>query len=207
MTNVFERARAIRMNGEPWQNAVQRAGSQIRYENQVGGRKVRSDKGTTRGKRSTPTKTLKTGRKVAHRNDAAENCLWHGETGRCHVSAQGKRNSPGKRSPRNLSPAAQAQRAAFTRAAQSVAKGKGTAQKRRDAIKAATRGQKFGTAAASPRRASARSVNLYGQNGGAWDGYSNTSSTRSSDFTSVSDTTSYSQSGGSWTSRDSSSLW
>jgi hypothetical protein len=40
--SVFERARAIRMNGEPWQNAVQRAGSQLRYEKQIGG-KEKSD--------------------------------------------------------------------------------------------------------------------------------------------------------------------
>ena len=34
--NIFDRARLIRMEGEPWQNALQRAGSQIRYETQVG---------------------------------------------------------------------------------------------------------------------------------------------------------------------------
>ena len=35
--NVFSRASDIRMNGESWQNAVQRAGSQLRYESQSGG--------------------------------------------------------------------------------------------------------------------------------------------------------------------------
>ena len=35
--NLFERAKSIRMNGENWQNAIQRAKAQLKYETQLGG--------------------------------------------------------------------------------------------------------------------------------------------------------------------------
>lgn len=62
MSNVFERARAIRMVGEPWQNAVQRAGSQLRYESMVGGaagRKTAAPKAATTPKAAKATKAPK----------------------------------------------------------------------------------------------------------------------------------------------------
>lgn len=51
MSALFERASLIRLAGEPWQNAVQRAKFQIRYEDQLGGAKGRGrPKGSGKGK-------------------------------------------------------------------------------------------------------------------------------------------------------------
>ena len=360
MTNVFERARAIRMSGEPWQNAVQRAGSQIRYETQVGGAKPRSrnKNGSLRAerkdagvKRETPVRTL-----------PGQNCVYNKTTARCRLSAKGKRskkhqdwkeahqgqwarltkagvrdgvqrddptakaikanrdrfasfarhedvpkpantpqgqyiqqrynNSSVVQDARRRKAAAKAARGtpqrgqpqrgqpqrgqpqrgqpqggggkaarwmdelpgnvvdkprrqrsdkgkshkspirtlagknclynkksarcrlsaegkksekheAYVRAVRS----RGASEKQikaRAAFKVATQQDKGpGTAPARRRRVAELKNNQYG----GYDGYSNTSSTRSSDFTSVSDATSYSQNGGSWTSNDSSSLW
>ena len=41
--NLFERAKSIRMNGENWQNAIQRAKAQLNYEIQLGGENSYSD--------------------------------------------------------------------------------------------------------------------------------------------------------------------
>jgi hypothetical protein len=283
MSNVFERARAIRMYGEPWQNAVQRAGSQLRYEGQVAGGKTYEDgrKKHVRSKpypknRHSPTtsrcryneehnscRLSNSGRKsperrayvdahpakspklraaqsrfatfaseakgkkgkdvVAHhirdryakgtrsytpkskrgggdydmdggakkhgpgrRTEPTDLCYFSTTDTRCHRSAKARREHP--RAVRPATERQQAARDAFAAAARATKgkfKGKGSRDARNDAVAAAIRGH---------------------QQGGG-DGYSDTSSTRSSDFTSVSDTTSYSQSGGSWTSNDSSSLW
>ena len=108
MTNVFERARAIRMNGEPWQNAVQRAGSQLRYENQAGGAKRGAKKGVSHtypSVRKSPTTDL---------------CHFHKPKSSCRLSAKGK-SSPrhaeylrkyGKNGS-NVSPAQRSQRDRF----------------------------------------------------------------------------------------------
>lgn len=73
MSNVFERARNIRMVGEPWQNAVQRAGSQLRYEGQVGGAKAKKPK---KPKKHCPATDL----------------CFVGRSGRCKLSGRGKRD-------------------------------------------------------------------------------------------------------------------
>ncbi len=279
MTNVFERARAIRMNGEPWQNAVQRAGSQLRYENQVAGGKKYSD-----GRKQ--HKTYKSGR-AKHRSPTTRLCKYNAEHNSCRLSGTGRRSDERKAWVRAHPPnaavrAAQDRFATFAHEAKG-SKGKGAAAKHiqeryaagtrrykaksqkggdyeleggakkkvgrqaaptdlchfskatarchrtkkardehpravkpatakqqaaRDAFAAAARATKgkYSGKGARQARNDAIAAALKGQRGG-WDGYSNTSSTRSSDFTSVSDTTSYSQSGGSWTSNDSSSLW
>ena len=66
MTNVLERAKAIRMSGEPWQNAVQRATSQVRYETAMGGAK------TTRKSSSGRKSSGQAAKKKANRTKAAK---------------------------------------------------------------------------------------------------------------------------------------
>lgn len=77
MTNVFERARAIRMNGEPWQNAVQRAGSQLRYEGQVAGA----------GKKGVKHPNYPKNRK----SPTTDDCHFHKKKKSCRTSAKGRR--------------------------------------------------------------------------------------------------------------------
>ncbi len=277
MTNVFERARAIRMNGEPWQNAVQRAGSQLRYESQVAGagkkgvkhpnypknrkspttdkchfhKKKKTCRLSAKGRRTpehqawvaahpgTANQRAARGRfatfaheakgskgkgsvashikerygptgsrygrrkaqdaadalgvpnlagvqdggaKKARKSPRTAYCSFHKKTGRCHRNQKARSDFPRRvKANTNPSPAQQRARENFARAARASSGIKDRAA-RNAALAQALRGQR-----------------------GGWDGYSNTSSTRSSDFTSVSDSTS--MSGGSWTSNDSSSLW
>lgn len=284
MSNVFERASAIRMHGEPWQNAVQRASSQLRYEGQMGGGRTkathlchfnkksgrcrltkagretpehkaqlrrrpaskgqlaarnrlaaaarsfkgkhpgkygvahgvrdalahhdehhaaaaspkRSRKGRGRGRGSRGRGSSGRARKSARgggRTKPSTDCYFHKASGRCRLTKAG-RETPEHQAQLKRHPAKKAtrkQRAARDRFAAAAASTKG---------KKMTRSQRN----AAVRRALARGRSK-SKRGGSFDSYSSTSSTRSSDFTSVSDTTSYSMSGGSWSSTDSSSLW
>ena len=74
--NVMERASSIRLSGEPWQNAVQRAGAQIRYENQQGaGTGCRKKNSYPKDSRGTP------------------NC-YVSKKGRCALSSHARGNKP-----------------------------------------------------------------------------------------------------------------
>lgn len=75
MPNLFERAQVIRMKGEPWQNAVQRAKFQLSYENQLGGAK----------KKGAPRKPV---------------CEYH-EAGESHTHKRGKHKGETKTSKRH----------------------------------------------------------------------------------------------------------
>ena len=57
MSNVFGRARLIRMAGEPWNSAVERASHQLNYETQMGGAKTKS-KPKKRGPKSKKPKDV-----------------------------------------------------------------------------------------------------------------------------------------------------
>ena len=271
MSNVFERASTIRMHGEPWQNAVQRASSQLRYEGQMGGGRTAATKDCYFHKKSGRCRLTKAGREtpehkaqlrrkpaspkqlaarerlaaaartfkgkhpgkygVAHgvrdslsqaaesksrrgsrgsrgsrgasapgtrgggRTAPTKDCYFHASSGRCRLTKAG-RETPEHKAQLKRHPTKpptkkqQAARAAFAAAAHATKGKKMDRQQRNAAIKRAI-----------------QSKDSRGRRGGALDSYSATSSTRSSDFTSVSDTTSYSMSGGSWSSSDSSSLW
>ena len=78
--NVFSRASSIRMNGESWQNAVQRAGSQLRYETQMGGAKT--------GRGSGQGGKYEMGNKEG--TSPTNMCFVGRTTGRCKVSQHGK---------------------------------------------------------------------------------------------------------------------
>ena len=60
--NLFERARNIRLHGENWQNAIQRAKAQITYEIQIGGNKPRKNHNKTLGEVIPCTVSRTTGR-------------------------------------------------------------------------------------------------------------------------------------------------
>jgi hypothetical protein len=117
-----------------------------------------------------------------------------------------------KRHPAKKATAKQvAARARFTDAARATKGKKMTREQRNEAIARAIHDSKahahHQAAPTKSRRGRGSKGKGKGKRGGSYDSYSATSSTRSSDFTSVSDTTSYSMSGGSWSSTDSSSLW
>ncbi len=271
------------MVGEPWQNAVQRAGSQLRYESQVGGAKGRCTEKTDLcyvgrsgrcqlsgrgkrdpehrahpnvkaasarakafdfgGKRATPRAatvgSMKSvsaqrkrrgekakgtgpdlsafdaeggalyggarGRKKGE-HSATRRCAYNKPTARCRKvkGCQPKlKNEPELR--REHMAALHAARVRRGTAGKGTAKGPW--QKHLAAFRAAHPGHKNAMKAASETYHAkkdptvARKVSKTTTLGGGWDGFSDTSSTRSSDFTSVSDTTSYSAS------TDSSSMW
>jgi hypothetical protein len=79
MSNVFQRAQAIRMSGEPWQNAVQRATSQMRYETQMGGAKRKKGSGA---------KKKSSGRKKGHHS--TPNCVFNKKKASCRTTHLGK---------------------------------------------------------------------------------------------------------------------
>ena len=87
MSNVFQRAQTIRMSGEPWQNAVQRATSQIRYETQMGGRKTKKS----------AKKSGRRGRKLGE-HATTDKCTYNTNSQHCRVSHIGK-HSPQFHSP------------------------------------------------------------------------------------------------------------
>ena len=116
MTNVFQRAQAIRMSGEPWQSAVQRATSQVRYETQMGGGKASAKKSS--GKRGRPKGSplsaahkaaISRGRQGVHHS--TPNCSYNKTSQHCRVSARG-RGSPQYVAPR-ASPSRTAHRQEF----------------------------------------------------------------------------------------------
>ena len=126
MTNVFQRAQAIRMSGEPWQSAVQRATSQVRYKTQMGGGK-RTKKTSSGRKASTKKSSGKRGRpkgsplSAAHKaaisrgrqgvHHSTPNCSYNKTSQHCRVSARG-RGSPQYVAPR-ASPSRTAHRQEF----------------------------------------------------------------------------------------------
>ena len=98
MSNVFQRAQSIRMSGEPWQNAVQRATSQLRYETQMGGGK--KSKKTSSGRKSHGNKGKKlsathrakisAGRRGVHHSTDA--CRYNEKTQHCRLSTRGRQS-------------------------------------------------------------------------------------------------------------------
>ena len=221
MSNVFQRAKVIRMNGEPWQNAVQRATSQLRYEQRGGqlspfaddlftaeGPKSNSPTIRHRGPRHTIASPVAhaDGRTYKGSKSGKELCYFKESTGRCRLSARG-RDHEAHQAQLRRNPVSDKQRAARERFIEAAASTRKVAKPGSAAWKGAW-GPSYKNAThyvdaehVSGRKANP-SVHDRVRGGGNW---SPTSSTRSSDFTSVSDTTSFSSdmSGSS----NSSSLW
>lgn len=220
MSNVFQRAKVIRMNGEPWQNAVQRATSQLRYEQRGGQLAPGPDFFGDEGPRSNSPTIRHTGPRhtmegpVAH-TDGREYkgsksgkayCHFVEKTGRCRLSARG-RDHPAHLRQLAENPPSPKQIVARKRFVEAAASTRKVAKPGSAAWKGAW-GPSYKNAThyvdAEPRKGLKVNPSVHDRlrGGGNW---SPTSSTRSSDFTSVSDTTSFSSdmSGSS----NSSSLW
>ena len=133
MSNVFQRAKVIRMNGEPWQNAVQRATSQLRYEQRGGQRggqlsPFADDLFTAEGPKSNsptirhrgPRHTIASpvahadGRTYKGSKSGKELCYFKESTGRCRLSARG-RDHEAHQAQLRRNPASDKQRAARER--------------------------------------------------------------------------------------------
>lgn len=91
MPNVLERASAIRMSGEPWQNAVQRATSQLRYEAQMGGaaaKKPRANKGKPLS--AEHKAKIAAGRRGVHAS--TDKCRYSEKTQHCRLTTRGRKS-------------------------------------------------------------------------------------------------------------------
>jgi hypothetical protein len=106
MSNVFGRARLIRMAGEPWNSAVERASHQLNYETQMGGAKTprksskgKKSKGKKRGPKPTLSKDIRRCRNITqktHPDEFTSNC-YLGQKGRCRVSGSFRNSKEGKK--------------------------------------------------------------------------------------------------------------
>lgn len=82
--NLFERAKSIRMNGENWQNAIQRAKAQLKYETQLGGEDSYSDSSGGARHRKKHVKKEKPCKISKHTRKCGRSSKHTGPAGFCH---------------------------------------------------------------------------------------------------------------------------